>query len=223
MTRNRYKIFETDFPYLVTCTIVEWLDLLKPEIVKQIIIESLRYLKIESAIKLFAYVIMHNHIHLIISSDNIVKNMCRFKSFTARQIIDYYKGEINIYKNEHYRGEPVNEENDRSRAEPRNNYHLNPSKCDTGNLRTRLCPAVDGLEIIKILHNINPEYHISSEHQFWQEGYCPKQIMNFGIFQQKINYIHLNPIRKGYVDSPEEWKWSSANPNGLIEIDPVWD
>jgi hypothetical protein len=43
------------------------------------------------------------------------------------------------------------------------------------------------------------------------------------IFQQKVNYIHLNPVRKGYVDLPEKWKWSSANPDGLIEIDPVED
>ena len=38
MTRNRYKIFETDYPYLITCTVVNWLPLLKTEFTKRIII-----------------------------------------------------------------------------------------------------------------------------------------------------------------------------------------
>ncbi|MDP8208443.1 MAG: transposase [Candidatus Electryonea clarkiae] len=29
-------------------------------------------------------------------------------------------------------------------------------------------------------------------------------------FRVKLNYIHENPVRKGFVDKPEDWKWSSA-------------
>jgi len=29
-------------------------------------------------------------------------------------------------------------------------------------------------------------------------------------FLQKLNYMHLNPVRKGYVIRPEDWKYSSA-------------
>ena len=157
MTRNRYKVYEKEYPYLVTCTIVNWLDLLKPEKAKIILIDSLRFLRKEKAIKIFAYVIMHNHLHLIVSSDDLSKNICRFKSYTAKQIINHYK--------------------------------------NTGKDN-----------IIKTLSTANPEYRSDCEHQFWQEGFCPKQIMSLDIFQQKIDYIHLNPVRMGYVDSPEKWK-----------------
>lgn len=62
MTRNRYKIFETDYPYHVTCTVVDWLPLLEAYCIKQVIIDSMKYLQKEKGVKIFAYVIMHNHI-----------------------------------------------------------------------------------------------------------------------------------------------------------------
>jgi hypothetical protein len=28
-------------------------------------------------------------------------------------------------------------------------------------------------------------------------------------YREKIEYIHLNPVRRGLVKKPEDWKWSS--------------
>ena len=46
------------------------------------------------------------------------------------------------------------------------------------------------------------------------------------MLMQKIEYIHMNPVRRGYVERPEFWKYSSANyfitgENGVIEIDEL--
>ena len=30
-------------------------------------------------------------------------------------------------------------------------------------------------------------------------------------FRQRLDYMHLNPVRKGFVQRPEEWAWSSFN------------
>ena len=38
---------------------------------------------------------------------------------------------------------------------------------------------------------------------------------------QKIQYIHANPVRKQYVNRPEDWVWSSANPECRIVISPM--
>jgi hypothetical protein len=42
--------------------------------------------------------------------------------------------------------------------------------------------------------------------------------------RQKLEYIHHNPVKRGYVDSPEHWRYSSARnylgEPGLIAIDP---
>ncbi len=48
-------------------------------------------------------------------------------------------------------------------------------------------------------------------YQFWQETNAPKKIENPAFYLQKLNYLHENPVRKGYVLKPEHWVWSSAN------------
>jgi len=49
-------------------------------------------------------------------------------------------------------------------------------------------------------------------YQFWQDTNAPKKIENPVFYLQKLNYLHENPVRKGYVVKPEYWFWSSANP-----------
>jgi len=50
------------------------------------------------------------------------------------------------------------------------------------------------------------------KYQFWQKTNAPKKIENPKFYRQKLNYIHQNPVRKGYVADSEHWLWSSANP-----------
>ena len=47
-------------------------------------------------------------------------------------------------------------------------------------------------------------------YQFWQEGVHPQRIKDWEMMHQKIEYIHHNPVRRGYVDEPEHWRYSSA-------------
>ena len=53
---------------------------------------------------------------------------------------------------------------------------------------------------------------------FWKDGNQPKILESENFTQQKINYVHNNPVAKQYVLSPEHWKWSSANPHSEIRI-----
>ncbi|MBU6339217.1 MAG: hypothetical protein KGQ36_04500 [Rickettsiales bacterium] len=55
-------------------------------------------------------------------------------------------------------------------------------------------------------------------YQFWKKDNQPKIIESTRFFEQKMNYIHNNPVAKGYVDRAEFWKWSSANFDSLIEV-----
>jgi len=42
---------------------------------------------------------------------------------------------------------------------------------------------------------------------------------------QKIEYIHYNPVRRGYVDDPEHWRYSSyrqyLGKEGLVPLEPL--
>ena len=51
-------------------------------------------------------------------------------------------------------------------------------------------------------------------------------IQNTEMLKQKVDYIHNNPVKRGYVDLPEHWRYSSArsylNEEGLIEVCKDW-
>ena len=46
--------------------------------------------------------------------------------------------------------------------------------------------------------------------QLWQEGSHPQMIADEPMMWQKLEYIHNNPVRRGYVDDPIHWRYSSA-------------
>lgn len=50
----------------------------------------------------------------------------------------------------------------------------------------------------------------TSNFQFWRHDNKPIELQSTDVIQQKINYIHKNPIEKGIVLRPEDSKYSSA-------------
>ncbi|WP_242032371.1 REP-associated tyrosine transposase [Aphanizomenon flos-aquae] len=75
------------------------------------------------------------------------------------------------------------------------------------------------LEIYKLKHKTKQEY------QLWQEGFHPQAIANEEMFIQKLEYIHNNPVRRGYVDEPSHWRYSSYHNYmelpGLLEVELI--
>ncbi len=65
--------------------------------------------------------------------------------------------------------------------------------------------------------------------RFWQAGGgYDRNIYSDEVFRRTIEYMHNNPVRKGFVEKPEDWKWSSVRyyqtgVSDVIEIDsPDW-
>jgi putative transposase len=177
MGRSRYKIYEPLHPHFITCTILHWIPIFTRVDTTQIVYESLKYLIKHDNLKIYAYVILENHLHLIASSDDIGKSISRFKSFTAREIIDYLK---------------------------------------VKNVKT----VLEQLSFYKKAHKTDREF------QLWQEGFAPKLIQGEDMMRERIDYIHNNPVKRGYVDESRHWRYSSARDYdgvcGLIEIERVF-
>ena len=55
--------------------------------------------------------------------------------------------------------------------------------------------------------------------EFWMPGNMPKLIGTEKYAKQKMKYIYDNPVRKQYVNKPEDWRWSSANPDSEIKVE----
>jgi putative transposase len=177
MTRTRYRIYDNEYPHFMTCTIVGWLPVFtRPEAVK-IVLDSWQFLAKEKGFRLYGYVILENHLHLIASAPDLSGAMKSFKMFTARQIID-------------------------------------------------LLEAHGAKVLLKQLAALKRRHKTESDYQVWEEGSMPKQIGNDEMMIQKLEYTHYNPVKRGYVDEPVHWRYSSARNYagmpGLIEVVTDW-
>ena len=97
MGKTRYKFKEEHYPYFITCSTVKRIALFAYQDLSKIIIKSIRHLQAKEQVKLYAYVLMHNHLHMIIGGEELAKKMGKFKSYTARCIIDYLKSQDRRY------------------------------------------------------------------------------------------------------------------------------
>ena len=58
--------------------------------------------------------------------------------------------------------------------------------------------------------------------RFWQAGGgYDRNIYRDKTFVKTLEYVHFNPVRKGLVGSPMDWKWSSARFYQTREADPI--
>ena len=46
--------------------------------------------------------------------------------------------------------------------------------------------------------------------QFWQQHNKPIELWSSKVLKQKIEYIHINPVKQGFVTNAVDWKYSSA-------------
>ncbi|MDD3603044.1 MAG: transposase [Sulfurovum sp.] len=177
MGRSRYEIYEPTHPHFVTCTILHWLPIFTRKESVEIVLNCLKFLQKQDALKLHAYVILENHLHMVVQSNDLKKSMASFKKFTAVELLKLLHKE---------------------------------------NVTTLL----DQLAFYKKAHGKEKTY------QVWEEGYQPKLMQNDLMLKSKIEYIHQNPVKRGYVDKPEHWRYSSARDyngmSGLIEVDRFW-
>lgn len=85
-----YKFHDPNGLYFVSCATVQWVDVFTRSIYSDIVVESLAYCIKHKGLVLHAWVIMPNHIHLIISrkDESRLSDIMRdFKKFTSSKII----------------------------------------------------------------------------------------------------------------------------------------
>jgi len=80
--------------------------------------------------------------------------------------------------------------------------------------------------ILELLALFKRPHKTESTYQVWEEGNHPQLIESEEMMRQKLDYIHQNPVKRGYVDLPEHWRYSSARDyagqKGLIDIVQAW-
>ena len=178
MSRN-YKFHNSEGIYFVTFTVVRWIDVFTRREYKDILVESLKYCIENKGLQLYAWVIMSNHVHLIISSKgkpigSILRDVKRHTSKALTKAI---------------------------------------SENTQESLRDWL------LWFFEREGKQNPN---NENFQFWQQDENhPIELWSNEVIDQKMDYIHYNPVIAGWVDEPEHYLYSSARDyaggKGLID------
>ena len=169
--------------FFVTDTVVDWVDIFSRPIYRHIILDSLQYCQKEKGLIIYAWVLMTNHMHMIVGSNgaNKVSDIMRdFKKFTSKEILSTLLVES---------------------TESRREWMLN-----------RFEYAGKNDKKIK-------------NYRFWQEGNDAQEIYLNDYFNQKLNYIHENPVKAEIVNRPEDYRYSSAidyaGGKGLLQVTVV--
>ena len=64
--------------------------------------------------------------------------------------------------------------------------------------------------------------------RFWQPGSgYDRNVVEMRAARNQIEYFHANPVRRGLVERPEDWEWSSARWYAgirpvVLELDPLF-
>ncbi|WBA19462.1 MULTISPECIES: REP-associated tyrosine transposase [Salinivibrio] len=176
MGRSRYKITEPHLPHFVTLTVLHWIPVFTRPDTVNILLDALRFLS-RDGLKVYAWVVLENHCHLVLQSQALDHDIARLKSWTAKNLIQYL-AERNVKQ------------------------------------------ILDQLAFYKKAHKGDRAY------QFWQEGVHPELIQSDAMMWQKIDYIHQNPVKRGYVDEAAHWRYSSARDYmgtpGLLVVCRKW-
>jgi REP element-mobilizing transposase RayT len=84
-----YTVKDQTAIYFVTFTVHQWVDVFTRQLYVDILLESIRHCQQQKGLQVYAWVVMSNHCHLIISSTKIpLSDIIRdLKKFTAKKIM----------------------------------------------------------------------------------------------------------------------------------------
>jgi REP element-mobilizing transposase RayT len=161
--------------YFLTLTVLGWVDVFTRKVLADEIIKNLHYCQRNKGLRIFAYVIMSNHLHLVVQRDGgkVAEWLRDFKSVTAKRIIHLI---------ETHPGE--------SRSE----------------------------WLLQYFREQGSQTSQSREFAFWKKDSHPTELYTQPVFDQKVEYIHRNPVVAGIVTEPEHYLLSSAHPHGSLEL-----
>jgi len=159
-----YNFVEGAYAYFITSTIVDWLPIFIDPIAVEIVIDNLNYCVDHKYLRINAFVIMPNHLHLILfdkENDNqrLEKTIQAFRSYTGKLLSDHVIRNL-----------------------PGSYQQL-----------------------------IRSHGRADRNIQIWIPNIHAEGIFSENFYEQKFNYIHQNPVRKGYVNQPVCWRASSAS------------
>jgi putative transposase len=89
--RNRYRVNDDNAAHFITSTIVEWLPVFTTQGCCDILVRSFQYCREHKGLRIYAWVILDNHFHAIVSGLRPAQTVADFKKFTAHELLGQLK------------------------------------------------------------------------------------------------------------------------------------
>ncbi len=179
----------TDYPYFVTLTVVGWIDIFTRRRYCDVVTDSWKYCMEQKGLEIFAYVIMPSHIHMVARSLNgDLNKILRDSKSFTSKKILGLIGQMP--------GE--------SRRE-----------CLPAARQACLAGKAGLLHMFKYFAKYQKQ---NKTYSFWQKTNHPIELNYPEIIDQKIEYIHNNPVESGYVTNPDSWYYSSACGDSPLKV-----
>ena len=176
---EKYKVRDSQQLYFVSFATVNWIDVFTRRLYNDIFVDSLRYCQQHKGLELYAWCLMTNHAHLIISSEveNLSGILRDLKRHTAKELL-----------------RAIEENGQESRRE----------------------------WMLWLFERAGQRNAHNTKYQFWQQSNHPIELPSTDLRQQRLAYLHRNPVVAGFVDTPEDFLYSSARNYagrpGLLEV-----
>jgi putative transposase len=174
MSSENYLIYNQNAVHFLTFTVIDWIDVFTRASYKTEIVKSLEYCQKNKGLRLFAWCLMTNHLHLVcqVEAPNTLSAFVRdFKKFTAKAILKMIWEE----------------------RESRRSWILAALR-EAGKYDNRI-----------------------TNYKFWHEGCHPIELTSNEMIDQRINYVHENPVRNMIVEKEEDYLMSSARNYASLE------
>ncbi len=84
-----YRIRDNSQPYFITASVLSWFDIFSSAVIREIILNSLKYCQEQKGLEIYAWCLMPTHIHLVARAKSgatlsaIVRD---FKAYTSKEI-----------------------------------------------------------------------------------------------------------------------------------------
>ena len=88
-------------------------------------------------------------------------------------------------------------------------------------------PQISLAQFLKAVKQITSRKLRGPYDKFWQNRYYDANVRGERASSEIIRYIHRNPVKRGLVEKPEDWAWSSfrhyaTGAKGIVEIESQW-
>jgi putative transposase len=155
-----FQISRSTPVYYFTAVTHQRLPIFRTDVLKQVLCDAYAEARQTHGILFLAYVVMHDHVHLLVRHEQPMSDALRLiNGIAARRVIQFLKE--NGYKS----------------------------------------------SLFKLRGGTKARNH---KHSVWQHHTDSLEVYGEKTFLQKVEYIHLNPVRGGLVEMVEDYRFSSS-------------